>query len=94
MSTFSWVYKPYFLRPAPPLQQKSTHQHFLSAKNSHENNKYQAKKVKVYGKKLDFQTPHPPPPKVYDLYTRENVNIYGWPLMWLYKSIFYNKWLI
>ncbi len=31
-------------------KKNSTHQHFLSAKNSHENNKKnQAKKLKVYG---------------------------------------------
>ncbi len=40
-----------------PSPQKSTHQHFLSAKNPHENNKNQAKKLKVYGKNVDFHRP-------------------------------------
>ncbi len=64
----------------PPPKKKSTHQHFLSAKNLHENNKNQAKKLKVYGKKKRFSQPHPPPPlppqplyHVLGLYTRENV---------------------
>ncbi len=66
----------HFLRPSPSPQ-KNTHQHFLSTKNPHEHNKNQAKKLKVYGKNVDF---HRPPPKVYCLYTRENCDIYGWPL--------------
>ncbi len=70
--------------PSPP-KKKSTHQHFLSAKNRHENNKNKAKKLKVYGKNVDF---HRPPTKVYGLYTRENVDICGQPLrytveMWI-----------
>ncbi len=78
MSTFSWVYKPYtFWEPLPP--KKRTHQHFLSAQNPHENNKNQAKKLKVYGKNIDFQRP-PSPPKVYVLYTRENIDIFGRPV--------------
>ncbi len=44
--------------PPPPPKEKSTHQHFLSAKIPHENNKNQAKKLTVYGKNLDFQIPH------------------------------------
>ncbi len=76
MSTFSWVYKPYtFWNPLPP--KKSTHLNFLSAKNPHEDNINQAKKLKVYGKDVDF---HNPPPKVYGFYTCENVDIYGWIL--------------
>ncbi len=63
-----------FLR-LPPLK-KSTHQHFLSAKNPYENNKNQTKKLKVYGKNVDFHIP----PRKYGLYTRENVDIYGGPL--------------
>ncbi len=47
----------YILSETPPPPQKSTHQHFLSAKNHHENNKNQAKKLKVYRKNVDFQTP-------------------------------------
>ncbi len=72
----------HFLRPPPPPpKKKSTHQHFLSAKTPHENNENQAKKLKVYRKNVDFHTHTPPPPlKVYNLYTRENVDIYGWPL--------------
>ncbi len=31
-------------------------------------------------KMLIFTDPPPPPPKGYGLYTRENVDIYGWPL--------------
>ncbi len=47
-----------FLRPPPPPpQKKSTHQQFLSAKNPHENNKNQAKKLKVYEKNVDFHSP-------------------------------------
>ncbi len=46
--------------PFPPPQKKCTHQHFLSAKNSHENNKNQAKKLKVYGKNFDFHRPPTP----------------------------------
>ncbi len=68
----------HFLKPHPP--KKSTHQNILSAKNPHENNKNQAKKLKVYGTNVDFLRPHPPPPRVYGLYTHENVDIYGWPL--------------
>ncbi len=41
----------------PPDPQKSTHQHFLSAKNPYENNKNQAKKLKVYEKNVDFHRP-------------------------------------
>ncbi len=63
MSTFSWVYKPSTLWDALP-QKKSTHQHFLSTKNPYENNKNQAKKVKVYRKKKIFtDTPQPSPQK-------------------------------
>ncbi len=70
------MYKPYtFWDPLP--QKKSTHQHFFSAKNPHENNKNQAKKLKVYEFFFDF---HSPPPKVYGLYTRENVDIMDSPL--------------
>ncbi len=55
MSTFSWLYKPYtFWDPLPPAKKKSTHQHFLSDKNPQENNKTQAKKLKVYRKMLIF----------------------------------------
>ncbi len=64
-----------FLSPPPP--KKSTHQHFWSAKNPHENNKNQTKKLKVYRKNVDF---HRPSPRKYGLYTRKNVDIYGWPL--------------
>ncbi len=70
----------HFLRPPPP-QKKSTHQHFLSAKNPHENNKNQAKKLQLNRKNVDFHR-HPPPfIKVYGLYTPENVDIYGRPLI-------------
>ncbi len=68
----------HFLRPPLPPPKKGTHQHFLSAKNPHENNKYQAKKLKMYGIFFNFHIPpHPFPLKVYGLYTRENVDIYG-----------------
>ncbi len=83
MSTFSWVYKPYTFWD-PPLQKKEYTstifecQIFLSAKNPHENNKNQAKKLKVYRFFFDFHKP--PPPKMYGLYTCDNVDIYGWPL--------------
>ncbi len=88
MSTFSWVYKPYtFWDPVPPSQKKSTHQHCLSAKNPHHNNKNQAKNLKVYGKNIDFQT-HPLPLKVYGVYTHENVDIYGLSL--IHKDVLIN----
>ncbi len=51
----------HFLIPLPP--KKSTHQHLLNAKNPHENNKNQAKTLKMYGKNVDFHNPHPLPPK-------------------------------
>ncbi len=70
-------------RPSPP--KKSTHQHFLSAKNPHENNKNQAKTLKVYGNVFDFH--RHPPLKVYGLYTCENVDIYGQPLKQLAQKI-------
>ncbi len=75
----------HFLSPPPP-QKKSTQQHFLSAKNPHENNKNQAKKLKVYRKNVDFHRPHPPllPQKVY---SRENVDIYRWPLRYIINII-------
>ncbi len=72
MSTFSRVYKPYTFWDLPP-----THQQFLSVKILHENSKNQAKKLSVQKKCWFWQTPLPP--KVYVLYTRENVDIFGWP---------------
>ncbi len=71
------------LSETPASQKKSTYQQFLSAQKPHENNQNQAK---MYGKNVDFHrppSPHHPPPhsrKVYGLYTRENVDIYGRPL--------------
>ncbi len=60
MSTFSWVYKNHTLSETPsPPPQKSTHQHFLSAKNPHENNKKSGQKVKCTEKMLIFTEPHP-----------------------------------
>ncbi len=50
-----------FLIPPQNPPKKSTHQHFLSAKNPHENNKTQAKKLKMYGKNVDFHRHLPPP---------------------------------
>ncbi len=47
----------HFLRRPPIPPKKSTHQHFLSAKYPHENNKNQAKKLKVYEKNVDFHSP-------------------------------------
>ncbi len=41
--------------------------------------KIRPKKLKVYGKDVDFHRPLLPP-KAYGLYTRENVDIYGQPL--------------
>ncbi len=46
-----------FLRPPPPPPKKSKKQNFLSAKSPHENNKNQAKNLKVYGKNVDFHRP-------------------------------------
>ncbi len=65
--SFSCVYKPYtFWDPLPPSHKKeSTHQHFLSATNPHESNKNQAKKLKVYGKYLDFHRPLHAPKSVW-----------------------------
>ncbi len=67
-----------------PPPKKSTHQHFLSAKNPHENNNNQAKNVKLYGKNVDF---HGPSPKVYVFYTHEDVDILGW-----FLNIFGQLW--
>ncbi len=53
----------HFLRLPPPPKKKSTHQHFLSAKNPHENNKNHAKKLKLYKKNVDFHRPPLPRPK-------------------------------
>ncbi len=51
----------HFLRPpSPPPKKKSTHQHFLSAKNPHEKNKNQVEKLKVYEKNVDFHKPPSP----------------------------------
>ncbi len=57
------------LSEAPPPKEYTLT--FLIAKNPHENNKNQAKKLKVYGKNVDF------PRKVYVLYTGENIDIFG-----------------
>ncbi len=81
VNIFMSVQTIHFLRPLPPPPKKEYTSTFLSAKNPHENNKNQAKKLKVYGTNVDFHRPPPPSPtKVYGLYTCENVNIYGWPL--------------
>ncbi len=84
VNIFMSVQTLHFLRPPPPPPQNSTHQHFLSANNPNENNKNQAKKLKVYGEKGWFsQTtnpPSPPPESVWFVHTPENVDIYGWPL--------------
>ncbi len=55
-----------------------------SAKNPDENNKNQAKKLKAYEFFFDFHRPLPP--KVYRLYTLENVDIYGRSLILYGKS--------
>ncbi len=48
MSNILWVYNPYTFWDHLPLKEyKST---FFSDKNPHENNKIQAKKLKLYGK--------------------------------------------
>ncbi len=68
--------------PHPPPKKKSIHQHYLSVNNPNENNKNQAKKLKVYGKNVDFHRAQPPLlPIVYGLYSHENVDIYGRPLI-------------
>ncbi len=59
VNMFMSVQTIHFPRPPSP-QKKSTHQHFLSTKNPHENNKNQAKKLKVYGKNVDFHRPPSP----------------------------------
>ncbi len=74
VNIFMSVQTIHFLRPTPSPPKKSTHQHFVSATNPHENNKNQAKKLKVYGNNADFHRPLPP--KVYGLYTHGNVDIY------------------
>ncbi len=62
MSTFSRMYKTiHFLRSPRPAK-KSTHQHFLSAKNPLENNINEPQKLKVYGKMLIFTDPPPSRP--------------------------------
>ncbi len=45
----------------PP--KKSTHQHFSSARNLHENNKKSGQKVISVWKNVDFHRPKPFPPK-------------------------------
>ncbi len=63
----------------PLLRKKRVHiQHFLSAKNPHENTKNQAKKLKCTEKNVDFQTP--PPPRKCMVCTHENVDIMDGPL--------------
>ncbi len=61
VNIFMSVHTIHFLRlPSPPKKLKSTHQNVLSANNSHENNKNQNKKLKVYRKNYDFhRTPAP-----------------------------------
>ncbi len=55
--SISWVYKSYtFWDPSPQKEFTST---FFECQNSQENNKNQAKKLKVYRKNGDF---HRPPP--------------------------------
>ncbi len=76
VNIFMSVQTIHFLRPPTKKVYTST---FLSAKNPHENNKNQAKKLKMYRKNVYFHRPTPLP-KVYGLYTRENVDIYGRPL--------------
>ncbi len=76
-------YKPYAFWD-PLSHQKSTHQHFLSAKNSPENIQNQTKKGKSVPKNVDF---HRPPPESVWLYTRENVYIYGRHLSHFYFSV-------
>ncbi len=51
------------LSETPPPQKKSTHQHFLSAKNPYENYKNQAQRLKVCGIILIFTDPTPSPRK-------------------------------
>ncbi len=94
MSTFSRVYKPYtFWDPLPHPPKKSNHQIFLSGKNPHENNKNQTKKLKVkhVAIKCWFSHTHPPSPKVYVLYTCENVDIFGRPLTLMKNAPSYTK---
>ncbi len=55
----------HFLKSPPPPKKEYTST-FLSAKNPHENNKNQAKKLKVYEKNVDF---HRPPPRKCMFYT-------------------------
>ncbi len=70
--------------PTPPPKKRVQINILLSAKNPHENNKNQAKRLIVYRKNVVFHRPLVPPPKVYSLYTRENVDIYGQPLIVLF----------
>ncbi len=65
----------HFIRLSSAPTKKCTHQHFLNAKTVHENDKNQAKKLKVYGENIYFIDPPPIPLKVYCLYTHENVDI-------------------
>ncbi len=73
----------HLIRPRTPPTRKCTHQHFLNAKTVHENDKSQAKILKVYGENIDFTDP-PTPLKVYGLYTHENVNCMFCILMKVY----------
>ncbi len=66
----------HFLSHPPP--KKSTHQHLLNAKNPHENNKNQAKMLKMYGKNVDFHNPPLSHRKVYVSYTCDNPYIFSY----------------
>ncbi len=50
----------HFLRPLPHKEYTST---FFECQNPHENNKNQAKKLKVYRKNVVFHRPHALPQK-------------------------------
>ncbi len=76
VNIFTSVQTIHFLRPLPPPPQKKEYTSTLSAKKTHENNK-SGQKVKSVWKKCWFsQTKN-----VYGLYTHENVDIYGRPLI-------------
>ncbi len=77
----------HFLRPPPPPKKKSTHQHFLSAKSPLENNKNQAKKLKMYRKKcLIFKEPPSPCWHLWTALSEFACIIFYREPPWLYKS--------
>ncbi len=78
VNIFMSVHTKHFLR-TPPAKKEYTSTFFDCQKSQMKIIKIRPKLKSVLKKCWFSQTPHSPP-KVYDLYTHENVDIYGWPL--------------